>query len=141
MLPYWKAYLLGVPTLFIYPLIWMARIAEELKARAMEMGVEGPYTSWWHMFGWNIFGLLLLSPAVATMRFFNTLNKVEIVMNRMEQKNTLFYESGVAPLIAMKIVSHTDNQTTANICTHVRDEMLKKVTVNMNEVFQSRTEE
>ena len=31
VLPYWKAYLLGVPTLFIYTLVWMARIAEELK--------------------------------------------------------------------------------------------------------------
>jgi len=43
--------------------------------------------------------------------------------------------------IAMKIVGHTDYQTTANIYTHVRDEMLKKTTVNMNEVFQKRTEE
>ena len=41
--------------------------------------------------------------------------------------------------IAMKIVGHTDYQTTANIYTHVRDEMLKKATVNMNEVFQNRT--
>ena len=31
VMPYWKAYLLGVPTLFIYTLVWMARIAEELK--------------------------------------------------------------------------------------------------------------
>lgn len=51
MMPYWKAYLLGIPTLFIYPLVWMARIAEELKAKALEMGVQGPHTSWWHMFG------------------------------------------------------------------------------------------
>ena len=54
---------------------------------------------------------------------------------------TLLYESGVDPLIAMKIVGHTDYQTTANIYTHVRDEMLKKATVNMNEVFQKRTED
>ena len=54
---------------------------------------------------------------------------------------TMLYESGVDPLIAMKIVGHTDYQTTANIYTHVRDEMLKKATVNMNEVFQKRTEE
>lgn len=32
VLPYWKAYLWGVPTAFIYTLVWMARIAEELKA-------------------------------------------------------------------------------------------------------------
>ena len=77
MMPCWKAYLLGIPTLFIYPLVWMARITEELKANALEMGVQGPPTSWWHMFGWNTFGLLLFGPVVATHRFFSTLNKVE----------------------------------------------------------------
>lgn len=58
----------------------MARIAEELKAKAVEMGVEGPYTSWWHMFGWNTFGMLLFGPAVATKRFFDTLGKIECKM-------------------------------------------------------------
>ena len=80
-LPYWKAYLLGIPTLFIYPLLWMARIAEELKAKAVEMGIEGPHTSWWHMFGWNTFGVLLLGPGIATGRFFSTLNKIESKLN------------------------------------------------------------
>ena len=37
---YWKAYLLGIPTLFIYPLVWMSRIAEELKAPPREMVEE-----------------------------------------------------------------------------------------------------
>ena len=78
---YWKAYLLGIPTLFIYTLVWMARIAEELKAKAIELDVEGPYTSWRHMFGWNTFGILLFGPAVATHRFFNTLNKIETELN------------------------------------------------------------
>jgi len=41
------------------------------------MGIEGPHTSWWHMFGWNTFGVLLLGPAIATGRFFSTLNKIE----------------------------------------------------------------
>lgn len=81
MMPYWKAYLLGIPTLFISPLVWMAWIAEELKAKTLEMGVQGPHTSWWHMFGWNTFGLLLFGPAVATHRFFSTLNKVEDAMS------------------------------------------------------------
>ena len=79
---YWVAYLFGIPTLFLYTLVWMARIAEELKAKAIELGIDGPYTSFWHMFGWNVFGLLLMGPAVATMRFFNTLNKVEKELNR-----------------------------------------------------------
>ena len=80
--PYWQAYLWGIPTLFIYTLVWMARIAEELKAKAIELGIEGPYTSWWHMFGWTVFGILLMGPAVATYRFFDTLNKVEVELNK-----------------------------------------------------------
>lgn len=70
MMPYWKAYLLGIPTLFIYPLVWMARIAKELKAKALEMGVQGPHTSWWHMFGWNTFGLLLFGPGCRHAQVF-----------------------------------------------------------------------
>ena len=79
---YWKAYLLGIPTLFVYTLVWMARIAEELKTKAVELGVEGPYTSYRHMFDWNVFGLLLFGPAVATGRFFDTLNRVERELKR-----------------------------------------------------------
>ena len=79
VMPYWKAYLLGIPTLFIYTLIWMAGISEELKAE--EMDIPDPHTSWWHMFGWNVFGLLLMGPAVATKRFFSTLNRIEIKFN------------------------------------------------------------
>ena len=82
VMPYWKAYLFGIPTLFIYTLVWMARISEELKAKAIGLGIPGPYTSWWHMFGWNTFGILLFGPAVATHRFFGTLNKIEMDLNR-----------------------------------------------------------
>lgn len=81
VMPYWKAYLLGIPTLFIYTLVWMARISEELKVKAEAMGIPGPHTSWWHMFGWNVFGLLLMGPAVATYRFFRTLGKIEKELN------------------------------------------------------------
>ena len=80
--PYWKVYLWGIPTAFIYTLVWMARIAEELKVKAIELGIEGPHTSWWNMFGWNTFGILLFGPAVATHRFFNTLNKIEQKLNK-----------------------------------------------------------
>ena len=80
--PYWKAYLWGIPTAFIYTLVWMARIAEELKVKAIELDIEGPHTSWWNMFGWNTFGILLFGPAVATHRFFNTLNKIEQKLNK-----------------------------------------------------------
>ena len=84
ILPYWKAYLLGIPTLFLYPLIWMGRIAEELKARAEELNIEGPHTSFRHMVGWNTLGILLFGYAVATHRFFQTLNRIEAELNRRE---------------------------------------------------------
>ena len=87
---YWAAYLLGIPTLFLYTLVWMARIAEELKQKALDLGLEGPYTSWWHMFGWNTFGLPLFGPAVATHRFFDTLNRVEIALNNQKNREAAF---------------------------------------------------
>ena len=52
---------------------------------------------------------------------------------------TLLYESGVDPLIAMKIVGHTDYQTTANIYTHLKEETLRKASVNMEKVFASHS--
>ncbi|MDO4750390.1 MAG: site-specific integrase [Eubacteriales bacterium] len=52
---------------------------------------------------------------------------------------TLLYESGIDPLIAMKIVGHTDYQTTANIYTHLKEETLRKASVNMEKVFREKT--
>ena len=108
---YWKAYLLGIPNLFIYTLVWMARIAEELKEKAIGLGIEGPYTSWWHMFGWNTFGLLLFGPAVATHRFFDTLNKVEAELNRRDKK-TKAARSGSGKKAGRMIREGKDNENT-----------------------------
>lgn len=80
--PYWKAYLLGIPTLFIYTLVWMARIAEELKVKAIVLDIEGPHTSWRHMFWWNMLGCLFCGPMIATHRFFRTPNQVEHLLNK-----------------------------------------------------------
>ena len=41
----------------------------------------------------------------------------------------------------MKLVGHTDYKTTADIYTHVVDEMLWEATVNMGEVFGKRAAE
>ena len=79
--PYWQAYLLGIPTLFIYTLVWMARVAEEIREKAIVLGVEGPYTSWRHMFWWNMLGCLCFGPMIATKRFFDTLNRIETELN------------------------------------------------------------
>ena len=93
VMPYWKAYLLGIPTLFIYPLIWMGRIADELKNIAVDLGLSGPYTSFRHMFDWNVFGLILMGPAVATERFFKTLNQIEKKLNRQEYEQKFLLPS------------------------------------------------
>ena len=82
--PYWQAYLLGIPTLFVYTLVWMANISEELKTKAEELGIGGPHTSWRHMFWWNMLGCLCFGPMIATYRFFRTLNKVESELNKCE---------------------------------------------------------
>jgi hypothetical protein len=79
--PYWQAYLLGIPTLFIYTLVWMANVAGELKTKAETMGIEGPHTSWKHMFWWNMLGCFCFGPMIATSRFFKTLNKIESSLN------------------------------------------------------------
>lgn len=84
-MPYWQAYLIGIPTLFIYPIIWMGRIADELRGKAVSMGIDGPHTSFRHMFAWNTLGLPLLGFAVATQRFFGTLNKIEAELNWREE--------------------------------------------------------
>ncbi len=49
-------------------------------------------------------------------------------------------EAHIDTLIAMKIAGHADYQTTANIYTHVRDEMLKKSIINRGDVFRKREE-
>ena len=90
--PYWKAYLLGIPTLFIYTLVWMAYIAEELKTKAEEMHLEGPHTSWKHMFWWNMLGCLCFGPMIATRRFFFTLNKTEAELNLQGEEKNRFAE-------------------------------------------------
>lgn len=40
----------------------------------------------------------------------------------------------------MKILGHTDYQTTANIYTHLKSEMMKKSSVDMEEVFRQKQE-
>ncbi len=51
----------------------------------------------------------------------------------------LLYESGIDPLVAMKIVGHTDYQTTANIYTHIKEKILKKATVDLEGAFKKRS--
>ncbi|HJJ29365.1 MAG TPA: tyrosine-type recombinase/integrase, partial [Methanocorpusculum sp.] len=51
---------------------------------------------------------------------------------------TLLYESGIDPLMAMKIVGHADYQTTANIYTHLKEESLQRAHVNLDKVFAGK---
>lgn len=85
--PYYIAYLIGIPTLFVYTLVWMANVCEDIKNKAIELGIK-PHTSFKHMFWWNVAGMLVLvGPAVATWGFFKTLNEIEIKLNNENEKN------------------------------------------------------
>ena len=48
----------------------------------------------------------------------------------------LFYQAGVAPLKAMKIVGHSEYRTTADICTHLDQEMLRATADDTADVFK-----
>lgn len=48
---------------------------------------------------------------------------------------TMLYEAGIDPFIAMKIVGHTDYQTTANIYTHLSEDTLQKASIDLANVF------
>lgn len=52
---------------------------------------------------------------------------------------TLLYEAGIDPLIAMRLVGHSDYQTTADIYTHIKDELLKKSATKIDGVFSKRS--
>ena len=53
---------------------------------------------------------------------------------------TLLFEAGVDPLIAMKLLGHTDYQATANTYTHLSTGMMKESSVDMEDVFQRKQE-
>ena len=83
---YWVAYLIGIPTFFLYTLIWMAKVCEETKEVAVKLGIK-PKTSFWHMLLWNVLGMLVIvGPAVATYGYFATLNAIEKKLNEENNK-------------------------------------------------------
>ena len=95
---YLKVYLHGIPDLFLYPLSWMGRIAEELKQIAADLGIEGKTTSFAHMVLWNTIGLPLFGPSIATMRFFDTLNQIEKKLNENQDSGlheAMLHESAI----------------------------------------------
>ena len=51
----------------------------------------------------------------------------------------MLYRAGVDPLKAMKIVGHSDYQTTADIYTHLDQEMLRATVDDMADVFKKVT--
>ena len=83
--PYWKVFLLGLLTLIIPNIVWISFRAEELKQKALELGIEGKLTSFQHMFIWNLFFMwTIIGPMIATQRFFDTLNQIEEKLNQQE---------------------------------------------------------
>ena len=51
---------------------------------------------------------------------------------------TMLYESGIDPLVAMRIVGHANYQTTADIYTHIKEDTLRRAAVDLNGVFRKR---
>ena len=78
---YYLVYLMSIPTLFIYAYVWMTKIAEELREKAIALGIEGRLTSFRHMLLWNTIGIFFFGPAISTKRFFDTLNQIERKLN------------------------------------------------------------
>ena len=103
-----------------YSVYLLSRIAEGLKAKAIELKIEGPYTSWWHMFGGNTFGLLLFGPAVATYRFFDTLNKIERKLNESVQVVPFSRQSHTDPRWSPRLLCSL-GQTDADGISFVRE--------------------
>ena len=50
---------------------------------------------------------------------------------------TMLYRAGVDPLKAMKIVGHSEYQTTADIYTHLDQEMLQATAEDLADVFKT----
>ncbi len=83
--PYWKVFLLGLVALIIPNIVWISFRAEELRQKALELGIEGKLTSFHHMFIWNLFFMwTIIGPMIATQRFFGTLNQIEEKLNQQE---------------------------------------------------------
>ena len=49
-------------------------------------------------------------------------------------------KEGLPPEFLQKIIGHADYSTTANIYTHLKSEMMKKSSVDMEEVFRRKQE-
>lgn len=82
-LPYYKAYLLGIPTLFIYTMYWISKVSKDLNNKAKELNIKGHLITFNEMFYLNLFGMwIIIGALIATYHFFDTLNKIEIALEQ-----------------------------------------------------------
>ena len=81
-MPYWFAYLLGLITFLIVPLVWFSNRADAIREKADELNLDIKKTSFDHAYLWSFFGaFIIVGPFIATKRFFDTLNAVEKALN------------------------------------------------------------
>ncbi len=81
-MPYWVAYLLGLITFLIVPLVWFSNRADAIREKAEELNLDIKKTSFDHAYLWSFFGaFIIVGPFIATKRFFDTLNAVEKALN------------------------------------------------------------
>ena len=85
-MPFVWAYLLGLITLGLAPLIWVCRMANKIEMAALEKKITSPRLSGAFML-WAYFGvLILIGPFLAYHRFFCLLNAIERRANEEEEE-------------------------------------------------------
>ncbi len=81
-MPCLVAYLLGLITCGIVPLVWMTRLAGKIQIAALERKITSPSISRGFFFCWLVFGsIIIVGPFIAFHRFFKVLNTVESFEN------------------------------------------------------------
>lgn len=80
--PFWPIWILGYLTLFIAPLIYIARLSSRIETKAKELSIEKPRTSFGLTFNFAFFGIFfIVGPFIAFHKFFATLNRIEAILN------------------------------------------------------------
>ncbi len=88
-MPFFWAYVLGLITYEIVPIVWLARMAEKIQIAALERKVTSTRISKTFVVCWLLFGsYIIVGPFLVFCRFFKLLNLVEQAENkRLEDEN------------------------------------------------------
>ena len=116
---------------------------ERFGIRDMYSGGFYPYPSkevFWAYWARYIYVNRYLDPPKPTYEQLLSLVKGKDYFAITTNVDNCFQKAGIDIRTAQRLMGHADIRITANIYTHVRDEMLKGSTVNMGDVFRKREE-